>query len=112
VTSTLPAWVAAHPIAWGALAGLAAALFGFALFDPQLWIVVLGVIFGLANWFIWRPGGPAHGWRQRLLERFPPRAQLPGLQRERRAQRAEWDVKDLGRGGRSGQIEDDRDGLA
>ena len=26
--------------------------------------------------------------------------------------RAMWDVKDLGRGGRSGQIEDDRDGLA
>lgn len=74
MTSALPAWVAAHPIGWGLFAGLAGTLAGFALFEPQLWIVVVGGIFGLANWFVWRPGGPAHAWRQRLLERFPPRA--------------------------------------
>ncbi len=74
VPSTRNAWVVTHPVAWGAFAGLAVVLVGSALFDPQLWIAAGGAIFGLANWFIWRPDGPAHGWRQRLLERFPPRA--------------------------------------
>jgi len=67
-------FAARHPAAWGLAAGGLFSLAGLALFDAQLWVLLVGAVFGFAHWFIWRRGGPAHEWRRRLLLRFPPRA--------------------------------------
>lgn len=71
--ANLPDWTAAHPVAWGAFAAPLIAVVGFGLFGFQLWILLVSAIFGLGNWFVHRPDGPAHRWRRRIVERFPPR---------------------------------------
>jgi hypothetical protein len=71
VTGGVPEWVANHPALWGLGAGLMSALVGLALFGPVLLVVVVSVLFGAANWLLWRNGGPAVRLRAHLLERFP-----------------------------------------
>jgi len=52
--------------------GLGAFAIGLLLFDRWDLELAVGVIFGVANWFLWRPNGPAHRWRAWLFRRFPP----------------------------------------
>ncbi len=69
----VPTAVAAHPVAWGIGSGLLMALIGLLLFEV-LWLAgLVGGVFGFLNWFVWRPTGPAHRWRQDILRRFPPK---------------------------------------
>jgi hypothetical protein len=75
-STRLPEWVAQHPIGWGAITGAFLAVVALFLAGGKyvfLWLVS-GAAFGVANWFIWRPGGPAHTCRARIVERFPPRS--------------------------------------
>ena len=73
--SALPEWVARHPVLWGVTSGAMAALIGLANFGFMIWPIALaiGIVFGAANGWVWRRGGPAHQWRVRLLARFPRR---------------------------------------
>jgi hypothetical protein len=70
----LPGWVARHPVKWGIAAG-AGAFFVVGLLNG-LYIVgaVIAPVFGFANWFVWRRGGPAHRWRAAILRRFPAKS--------------------------------------
>jgi hypothetical protein len=69
----LSEWVAAHPAQWGIVSGVGAFFVAGVLDGLSLVALVLAPLFGLANWWIWRQGGPAHDWRASILERFPPR---------------------------------------
>lgn len=67
----LPAWVVRHPAQWGIIAGAGVAAVGLGLFGGQIWLLAVGLVFGLFNWLLWRPGGPAHAWRAWVLKRYP-----------------------------------------
>ena len=71
----LPGWVATHPVLWGILISSLLFLLALFLFAGDYWPVwlVASTLFGTANTFVWRRGGPAHRWRARALERFPKR---------------------------------------
>jgi hypothetical protein len=69
--SRLSEWVAAHPVRWGLTAGLLLGGYGVVLFGLGWLPVIGGAAFALANWFVWRHGGPAHRWRAAMLRRFP-----------------------------------------
>jgi hypothetical protein len=73
VNDQLPVWVARHPIAWGVVSGLLMGAVGFGLFRSLPLSAAVGLVFGAANWYIWRNNGPAHRWRASLLRRFPPK---------------------------------------
>jgi hypothetical protein len=62
-----------HPAGWALFSAVSLAAIGLRLFDGDhgmVW-VGLGATFGVATWCMWRPGDPAHGWRDRLVRRFP-----------------------------------------
>ena len=67
-------FAARHPGVWGVLSGVLFCLAGVALFEARWWVMMVAILFGVANWLMWRASGPAHEWRRRLLRRFPPRA--------------------------------------
>jgi hypothetical protein len=64
---------AAHPVQWGVVAGLGVFVVAGMLNGLWLVAVVIAAPFGVANWWMWRKGGPAHRWRRSILERFPPK---------------------------------------
>jgi thiol:disulfide interchange protein len=66
-------WVADHPVRWGVAAGALFFIVG-ALNGLLVAAVVAAPLFGVLNWWIWRTGGPAHGWRAAILRRYPPRS--------------------------------------
>lgn len=67
----LPEWAADHWVKLGLLTGVQAALLaGIVTWRPLIGVVV-GVLFGAFNMWIWRPGGPAHRWRRAILRRYP-----------------------------------------
>jgi hypothetical protein len=71
--SDLPQWVARHPVLWGIVAAVLAFVIGGPFNGLYAQAIVVAPLVGIFNWWIWRRGGPAHGWRARLLERFPPK---------------------------------------
>ena len=66
---------ARRPLVWGISSGVIMAAVGQLLFGEWILSVVVGAVFGAANWFLWRRNGPAHRWRSALLRRFPPRSE-------------------------------------
>ena len=69
----LPAFAAKHRALLGLVSGLLMFLVGLAFFG-QWWVAVVGLVFGIGQWLLWREDGPAHEWGHRFLVRFPPRA--------------------------------------
>jgi hypothetical protein len=66
-------WVARHPLGWGLASGLVIAAWFWVLRSSPVETLAVGFVVGALNWFLWRRGGPAHGWRARMLRRFPRR---------------------------------------
>jgi len=62
-------WPARQPLLWGVLSGLTITVLGMATFPGERWVFLLGAAFGILNWSLWRPGGPGHRWRRKLIER-------------------------------------------
>jgi hypothetical protein len=72
--SAFTRWVVEHPVRWGFVAGLALYFTAVILNDlPRLIWLMPAVVFGVANWWVWRRDGPAHKWRVYILRRFPKR---------------------------------------
>ncbi len=62
-------WVSAHPATWGLISGMLAFSLVLAVTVHVAAAGAAGTVFGLFNWYIWRPNGPAHGWKKRMDSR-------------------------------------------
>lgn len=62
-------WIRRHPVQGGLVTALLALVMGLVIVQVPLIVAPISVVFGLVNWFIWRPGGPAARWADRVNPR-------------------------------------------